>query len=571
MKKILIIFFILFFASQAWGATYYVDQNAADDTGAGSEGDPWKNSPDMSTWTGGASVLGSGDTVYFDSADTWTASTYARLLTATEGVTYDGKTWGGGTRATFQPGGNQQINYVGAIGINVSDVTLRGIHLDGIDGSGYQFYGIAVGWNAASDFDTILIDDCEVAEVDTPSWGYGIVVSSATNTKATDLTCADGDAASPVVSSVTITFEAGDVGNDLMIIEAGTGFTPGLYTIASVNAGDATLDRACGANGALSGGDFSFRGITISDVTIKDSIVHDNGREGIALYQNWTNPGSKTDTVLVQNCTVYNNTQGILVCNYSHNVTIEDCTIYGNSSQGIWVRVSYAGFDAYYPVAPENLVIRRNWIYQNPTYGIAVFTASIETTAEIYNNFLYNNGYSGADGRAEILLYTVAGYNWGTSNISVLNNTIVSTVNESTNVAAGGVVVGFFGGSMSEGDVVIQNNVFYVGSGISGTYYRCIKDDEDDITTHTNNLFYRDAATSVDVVQINGTDYDRAGAGSDVTNWEATAQKTDPHLQALELYQIFKSAQMLSTMARICQALSQMIITRTHGLMVLSI
>lgn len=95
----------------------------------------------------------------------------------------------------------------------------------------------------------------------------------------TDLACADGDAAAPAVTSATHTFDANDVGNIINITEAGTGFTLGRYQIVSVAGGAATLDRACGADGALTGGDWYLGGALATidlaaSVLVSDNIVY---------------------------------------------------------------------------------------------------------------------------------------------------------------------------------------------------------------------------------------------------------------------------------------------------------
>lgn len=63
---------------------------------------------------------------------------------------------------------------------------------------------------------------------------------------ATDLAATSGTGNSPVVSSASYTFVAGDVGA-LVYVKSGTNWTPGLYPIASVSAGAATLSAAIGA------------------------------------------------------------------------------------------------------------------------------------------------------------------------------------------------------------------------------------------------------------------------------------------------------------------------------------
>lgn len=70
------------------------------------------------------------------------------------------------------------------------------------------------------------------------------------------LSATGANTASPVVSSTNYTFVAGDVGNYLYI-KTGTNWTPGLYQIVSVSAGNATLNKACGTSSILSSGTWS--------------------------------------------------------------------------------------------------------------------------------------------------------------------------------------------------------------------------------------------------------------------------------------------------------------------------
>ena len=77
----------------------------------------------------------------------------------------------------------------------------------------------------------------------------------------TDLVSADGDVDGCVVTSATHNFVADDNGNVIQITEVGVGaFTLGFYEIVSTAANAATLDRACGADGALSDGDWAYGG-----------------------------------------------------------------------------------------------------------------------------------------------------------------------------------------------------------------------------------------------------------------------------------------------------------------------
>ena len=63
---------------------------------------------------------------------------------------------------------------------------------------------------------------------------------------ATDLAATSATGNSPVVSSVSYTFVAGDA-NHWLFVKSGTNWTPGWYQITSVNGGSATLNAAVGA------------------------------------------------------------------------------------------------------------------------------------------------------------------------------------------------------------------------------------------------------------------------------------------------------------------------------------
>jgi hypothetical protein len=94
-------FLVLAPGASAQAATYYVDQSAGSDGNVGtSPATPWKNAPGMSAFAG-SGTLRAGDTVYFDSADTWLV-TGTQGLYLVGGVTYIGDSWGVGTRATIR-------------------------------------------------------------------------------------------------------------------------------------------------------------------------------------------------------------------------------------------------------------------------------------------------------------------------------------------------------------------------------------------------------------------------------------------------------------------------------------
>ena len=94
MKKLLIILFLLI-AIPAWSETYYVKTGGNDSLDGKSDGQAWATTSKVE------STVTNGDTVYFRSQDTWSSSGTPLVLNATAGVTYDGSTYGSGTRAKF--------------------------------------------------------------------------------------------------------------------------------------------------------------------------------------------------------------------------------------------------------------------------------------------------------------------------------------------------------------------------------------------------------------------------------------------------------------------------------------
>ena len=86
----------------AQSATYYVDQtNGSNSNNGTSPSTPWRTVPGMAGYSGSA-TLAPGDTVYFDSADTWNVGGGSWGFYLVGGVTYIGNEWGSGTRARIR-------------------------------------------------------------------------------------------------------------------------------------------------------------------------------------------------------------------------------------------------------------------------------------------------------------------------------------------------------------------------------------------------------------------------------------------------------------------------------------
>jgi hypothetical protein len=167
-------------------ATYYV-ANApfGDDSHPGTESEPWEHCPGMPGWTGSA-TLEPGDTVYFDSGGTWETASGSALLQVVGGVTYDGSTWGSGTRATFRATGNLSLSVINFMDDDTTYPTVvRGFEADA---GGHQTTGIGMNWPTASHSLTGAmkrIEDCIIHDTYSRSaegsYEYGIVVGSGYN------------------------------------------------------------------------------------------------------------------------------------------------------------------------------------------------------------------------------------------------------------------------------------------------------------------------------------------------------------------------------------------------------
>lgn len=175
-RRIIIVLTVcfIFVSSSAFATVYYVS-TSGDDQKAGTDPSfPWRYSPGMPGWTGSGSIS-SGDTVYFRSQDTWTLGAGSdEVLTATAGVTYDGGTYGTGTRAKFQA--------TGALGaavvtIYTSNVTLKNFE---VDGNNQGCSGIGIQWpNSMSNVSNITVDNCLIHNVgSSDNYWYGLIVGA---------------------------------------------------------------------------------------------------------------------------------------------------------------------------------------------------------------------------------------------------------------------------------------------------------------------------------------------------------------------------------------------------------
>ena len=198
----------------------------------------------------------SGDTIYFRSQDIWTGNSI--MIAARAGVTYDGSTYGTGTRATLKPSGGS--NHV--ITINVSGVTVKGFELD--------LNSLAVGGiqtkAAYSDINGTVIDDCVIHSNTGPASGiYSLHVGAADGYKNSNVTITNVTVHDVALTPINIYPTGSDTDNntvDTVIIRNCL-----VYNVTAGQAGVAIKNQS-------------------KNVTIEFCTVRDNSIPGMELYTN---------------------------------------------------------------------------------------------------------------------------------------------------------------------------------------------------------------------------------------------------------------------------------------------
>jgi hypothetical protein len=251
-------------------------------------------------------------------------------------------------------------------------------------------------------------------------------------------------------------------------------------------------------------------GYSTSDVSILNNTVYDTCHEGILIYPSDDNTGG-ADTITIRGNNIYNTGQqnyifgtGIAIKNKVTNATVEFNYVHNNIASGVQI-ISLSGTSSY---APNSVIIRYNIISNNGTNGIYDNnSAGIAESYDIYGNLFISNGQEVA--RSNGIDYYVEASSSG-SIIKVYNNTFYSIGKLTTNKDSIKI-------QAPANTLEIKNNIFYVDNHLA------INDTGSVITAHNNNLFWRTSGDN-NVVTYGGSSYTR----SNVTNWETTAQNTDP-------------------------------------------
>lgn len=423
MIKKITLFFLIVLSGNCFAATYYV-QNGGDDNAAGTSIAPWANCPGMEAWSGGAS-LSPGDTVYFDSSDTWTLEDGSQGLWVEGGVTYIGDYWGGGTRAKFDGQTNWEDNRA-VVQIGEDHATYETVFQGfEVDANMNESRGIQVNPSGAGN--TLVgaikrVENCWVHHIGDGSSGfsYGIIVSGTTNN-------------------------------------------------------------------------------TVQNVEILGCLTHHIPRSGIVLYSGYQRDSTHIYDVTIRDNEVHTTKldlsaagHGILVKNHAERIIIEYNYVHG-ASNAINVDHTYSNADT-----PDDITIRYNILTGGSSSGILVSNNPI-TNFYIYGNLIFENTKQGINFESN---------RSGASSAYVYNNTFYQN-------DLGEIWVKSASGSFST--LEIKNNIFYAKTG-----QLAYNDDDSTSETHNNNLYY---IASGNVVGNGGSSYTTAT----VTNWEATAQSSNPN------------------------------------------
>ncbi len=183
MKKYLLIFiylFLTFIPDPSYASTYYIDQSGGSDDNPGTRPDtPWKHCPGMTSYTGSGS-LKPGDTVYFDSADTWLV-TGTQGLFMVGGVKYIGDSWGNGKRAEIRAMTSLDAGVIRFSDHDTYETVFKGFN---VNANNQVASGIDINHRYSSKMTgaTKRVENCEVHHVWSRKamgqYKYGIIISN---------------------------------------------------------------------------------------------------------------------------------------------------------------------------------------------------------------------------------------------------------------------------------------------------------------------------------------------------------------------------------------------------------
>jgi hypothetical protein len=245
----------------------------------------------------------------------------------------------------------------------------------------------------------------------------------------------------------------------------------------------------------------------VTDVTLKNLVIHDNNYSGIYAYAEKSGSGAQIEKLIIDGCHIYHNNYApgdeALALVYVNNFEIKNCTVhdpysnkegidckqgctngkihnndvYNSNSAGIYID----GYDT----EQNNIDVYCNKVHDN-LYGI-VFgceTGNYMQEADFYNNLIYNN-------MAGFVTYGTFPTN---KTYTLINNTFYLNTDSQA-----------FEGQSAEYNIncIVRNNIF-IGED-SDTYLFYYGDYEEGGVTVDNNLFY--SLNGYNRYNVYGTDY----------------------------------------------------------------
>jgi hypothetical protein len=329
------LFLIVLFTCPVGAATYYVKNGGNDSLSGLSDSTAWASIAKVSA------TVGSGDTVYFRSQDTWSSSS-SPVLQAATGVTYRGTGYGSGARATIQATGTQSY---GTVYLNVSNVNFYGFN---VDMNSQNAGGIWIG-TTSGNIQNINVDNCEVHGSAGSGYAYGIYVG--------------GYGTSTDVSNVQIT-------NTLVHHTQHEGIA--IYPTWGRDGNSAT------------------------NVTVRNCIIHDTGVTGGVTWGDGIYIVNELDDIYIEFNTIYDCPVGMRYGNSSdayvgdpHNINIRYNIVY-NCTYGIGMNFGSGGHNS-------SANVYGNLLYENQ-YGFNIGGTHSGSTFNYYNNTVYDNTHVDSNG-----------------------------------------------------------------------------------------------------------------------------------------------------------------------------
>jgi hypothetical protein len=375
-NQIAILGFLLIFGltSYAYATTYYVSPTGDDRNSGSNPSTPWEHCPGMNGYSGTGS-LKSGDIVYFDNAGTWTSAGGDYYLQTTAGVTYDGATYGSGTRAKLVAG----YTHASVVLIKVSNVTFTGFEIDVND---KDTCGITLNWpESSSNISTITISNCSVHNTNaTDVHKYGILVGSTNGHTTSNVNILNNTIYNTGHEGLALytSYEAGDAASNILV-----------RGNEIYNAGRVNPSLTCGQGILVKN--------TITNATIEYNYVHDNALIGI---QNETVSGYSGPTNIIVRYNIFKNNKiwGLYVLGDGVQV---DWKVYGNLFVSNGNTSGSEGGQVFFTGQNHNAA--STWkFYNNVFYSVGVLrtnkynfiiNGSTNPIVELKNNIFYSDNH----------------------------------------------------------------------------------------------------------------------------------------------------------------------------------